>query len=65
MICSDEACADEALAEAQTLEELDLLACDCGCALAVIGFPDHADDDPGGDVVVVAFALPSVSDLAA
>jgi len=37
LICSDEACAEQALAEAQTLEELETLVCDCRCALAVIG----------------------------
>lgn len=44
MICSDESCAEQALGDAQTLEELDALVCDCGCALAMIGWPDHLDD---------------------
>ena len=44
LICSDELCVDEALGEAPTLEELDALVCDCGCALAVIGWPDHLDE---------------------
>jgi hypothetical protein len=35
LICSDEACADE-LEATGTLEELDALACECGCALQVI-----------------------------
>jgi hypothetical protein len=43
LICSDEACADEALAEAHTLGELDTFVCDCGCALTILGWPDHAD----------------------
>jgi len=64
MICPDEACADEALAEAETLEELDLLACDCGCAFAVIGLPDHVDD-PSAEILVVSFTAPGLSVLAA
>jgi len=44
LICSGEACAEQALGDAQTLEELDAIVCDCGCALAVIGWPDHLDD---------------------
>jgi hypothetical protein len=35
LICSDEGCADQ-LEATGTLEELDALACDCGCALQVI-----------------------------
>ncbi len=44
LICSDQACADEIVAEARTLAELETLACDCGCALEVIGWPDDVDD---------------------
>jgi hypothetical protein len=29
LICSDEACGEHATAEAQTLDQLDALACDC------------------------------------
>ena len=36
--------AEEALAEAHTLEELETLACGGGCGLAVVGWPDHADE---------------------
>jgi hypothetical protein len=56
LVCSDEACADEALAEARTLEELDTFVCDCdcGCALAIIGWPDHVDE-PAATAVVIAF----------
>jgi hypothetical protein len=52
LICSDEACAEQALAEAQTLEELETLVCDCRCALVVIGWPDDLDDSVGQGVVV-------------
>ncbi len=43
LICSDEACAEEILAEARTLAELETLACDCGCALQVISISEAAD----------------------
>jgi hypothetical protein len=56
LVCSHEACADEALAEARTLEELDtfVCGCGCGCALAIIGWPDHVDE-PAAAAVVVPF----------
>jgi hypothetical protein len=44
LVCSDAGCAGEALAEARTLEELDSFVCDCGCALAIVGWPDHVDE---------------------
>ncbi len=40
LICSDPACAEEVAGEAATLRELEVLACECGCALEVIGWPD-------------------------
>jgi hypothetical protein len=54
LACSDEACAEEALAEARTPEELDTFVCDCGCALAIVGWPDHVDE-PAATAVVIAF----------
>lgn len=66
LICSEEACGEAALAEAETLEELDALACDCGCGLEIIGWPDHVEDAIAvGDVLVVSFGRPDPSDLAA
>jgi hypothetical protein len=44
LICSDSDCAEEAQVEAATLEELERLLCDCGCAFEVIGWPDSADE---------------------
>jgi hypothetical protein len=44
LICSDAECAAEATAEARTIRELESLACDCGCALAIIGWPDWIDE---------------------
>ena len=54
LVCSDEACADKALAEARTLAELDTFVCDCGCALAIVGWPDHVDE-PAVTAVVIPF----------
>jgi hypothetical protein len=52
LICSDESCATHARGDAQTLEELDTLVCDCGCALAIIGWPDHLDDPAARGVLM-------------
>jgi uncharacterized protein (UPF0210 family) len=49
LICSDPACAEavEAVeAVALTLEELETLACDCGCALQMLGWPDVLEPEP-------------------
>ena len=51
LICSDEACAVELAAEAATLRELETLACDCGCALELIGWPDRLYDEPVAAVI--------------
>lgn len=51
LICSDEACADAFEARAATLAELDALACECGCALQVLGWPD-AEEEPAEHVEV-------------
>lgn len=47
LICSDTACAEPFEARAATLDELTTLACDCGCALEVIGWADVVDDEDG------------------
>jgi hypothetical protein len=66
LICSDEACADEALAEAHTLEELDMFVCDCGCALAILGWPDHVDEPAAMAAVIPLGRRPQTpGDLAA
>lgn len=44
MICSDEDCAHRIVAEAETLEELEWMACDCGCDFQVLGVPDHVQE---------------------
>lgn len=40
LICSDAGCASGHEVEAPTLAELEALACDCGCVLEVIAWPD-------------------------
>jgi hypothetical protein len=51
LICSDVECAAEAATEARTIRELESLACDCGCALTIIGWPDWIDEP--ADVVAL------------
>ncbi len=43
LVCSDPGCAEELSAEAASLRELEVLACECGCALDVLGGPDTVD----------------------
>jgi hypothetical protein len=52
LACSDPECAEEVVLEAATLEELETLICDCGCALAVVGWPDVAAE-PLAEVVML------------
>lgn len=40
LVCSDPVCADAIAANAESLAELETLACECGCAFAVVGWPD-------------------------
>lgn len=51
LICSDSDCAEESRVEAATLEELERLMCDCGCALEIIAWPDWVDE--GAEVVAL------------
>lgn len=43
LICSDRDCAAAEEVEVRALAELEVLACDCGCLLEVIGWPDWAE----------------------
>lgn len=43
LICSDADCTFEHEVEAPTLAELEALACDCGCVLEIVGWPDWAE----------------------
>ena len=52
LICSDAACADERTAEVATLAELDALACDCGCSLEVVAWPDWADEEVAEAIIL-------------
>jgi hypothetical protein len=57
LVCSDEECAEEVTLETATLAELETLMCDCGCALAVIGWPEAAAE-PLAEVVLLRAASP-------
>jgi hypothetical protein len=63
LICSDQGCAVELAGEAATLRELETLACDCGCALELIGWPDSVDDEPVA--AVISLRVPGVLSEAA
>jgi hypothetical protein len=55
LICSDDACT--ALYEAYgPIEELEALACSCGCGLAVVGWPEHAEEDPQNQLELTLLA---------
>ena len=45
LICCDDDCT-EVFEAYGTLEELETLACDCGCALQVISISEAADSPP-------------------
>jgi hypothetical protein len=46
LVCSDGECTAIFEARAGTLAELEALACDCGCALAVVAWPDAVEGPP-------------------
>jgi hypothetical protein len=52
LICSDPECPEERAVEAATVAELEALACECGCALEIVGWPDWADEDVAEAIVV-------------
>jgi len=53
LVCSDEGCAE--LFEAYgTLEELEALACDCGCSLEILTLQDAEDERQAFDLARVA-----------
>ncbi|MFL5956240.1 MAG: hypothetical protein ACJ756_02210 [Solirubrobacterales bacterium] len=56
LICSDEACAEEIEAFGTRLEELEAMACECGCALQLLAV---------SEVEFERAAPPVVLDLAA
>jgi hypothetical protein len=47
LICTGPECTDVYEAWGR-LEELEALACDCGCALEIVGWPDPLDE-PGDE----------------
>ncbi|MEA2323403.1 MAG: hypothetical protein QOD81_3253 [Solirubrobacteraceae bacterium] len=55
LVCSDSACAEAFEARASTLGELEALACACGCALQILGWPDALGGRAGAlDLVLLA-----------
>jgi hypothetical protein len=56
LICTDEACAEEVEAYGMRLEELEALACECGCAMQVIAVSEVVFAQPRPRVEVRAAA---------
>jgi hypothetical protein len=52
LVCSDEACAEEIEAYGMRLEELEAMACECGCALQLIAVSEVEFDEPRRPVVL-------------
>lgn len=48
LVCSDPECAAIAVGHAETLAELESLACDCGCGLVLLAWPREGALSPGG-----------------
>jgi hypothetical protein len=44
LICSETECTERFEARG-TLAELEALACECGCALQIVGWPERTDGD--------------------
>ena len=53
LICSEDECT-EIFEATGTIEELETLACDCGCGLQVIGWPDSVEDAESAELELVA-----------
>jgi hypothetical protein len=43
LVCSDDRCPERLEVVAGTLAEVEALACECGCAMQVLGFPVRAE----------------------
>jgi hypothetical protein len=52
LICSDEACAEELEAYGVRLEELEALACECGCAMQLIAVSEVRFERAAAPVVL-------------
>ena len=52
LICSDEACAEELEAYGVRLEELEALACECGCAMQIIAVSEVRFERPAAPVAL-------------
>jgi hypothetical protein len=51
LFCSDDECT-EVFEAVGTIDELQTLACDCGCGLEVVGWPEPAEER--GELELVA-----------
>jgi hypothetical protein len=51
LICSDPGCDAEDEVEAATVAELESLACDCGCAMVIVGWPLEVEPEELAAVV--------------
>jgi hypothetical protein len=56
LICSDEACAEELEAYGTRLEELEALACECGCAMQIIAVSEVRFERAAAPVVLALAA---------
>jgi hypothetical protein len=56
LICSDEACAEEIEAYGTRLEEVEALACECGCAMQIIAVSEVRFERAAAPVVLTLAA---------
>jgi hypothetical protein len=58
LVCSDDECT-EVFEAVGPIEELLTLACDCDCALELVGWPEQVDGVDGRGHLVSLIALPA------
>jgi hypothetical protein len=56
LICTDEACAEEIEAYGTRLEEVEALACECGCAMQIIAVSEVRFERAAAPVVLTLAA---------
>jgi hypothetical protein len=56
LVCSDDDCPDELEVYADSLEELEMLSCDCGCTMEIVGWADSVEHEPVRVVMPLAAA---------
>ena len=57
IVCSDPACAEEMESVVETLDELDVLACECGHGFVLVAVAEY--DGPGGSVIALPAPRPA------